>query len=103
MWERIQSWITPTAEELDGHVLGPAMQHDFRLGWSATDTGQMVFKWRWRGQDVWLADWLDNTPSEGIPRFVLHERGGSATSREQTGTSPRRPPVSARAARRLTA
>jgi hypothetical protein len=70
-------------EELDDLILGRALQHDYRLGWSVTGTGQRVFKWRRRGQDVgvlfdsrlraldWMADWLDHTPSEGLPRSVL--------------------------------
>jgi hypothetical protein len=75
----------PAGSEPDEIVLARAVQHDCRLGWSEMSTGRAVFKWRRLGQDLgaqfdtrrraldWMTEWLDETPSGGIPRPVSHE------------------------------
>ncbi len=69
-----QSW-----EELDRLVVGRAKQYDFQLVQDETDTGQLVFEWRFGDQRLgpqfvrrrlaidWMSGWLDaETPAGGF-------------------------------------
>jgi len=66
-------------EELEQVVIGRANQYDFMLFQVETDTGQVVFEWRLKGQRLglqfvsrrvavdWMEGWLDGeTPAGGL-------------------------------------